>query len=203
MTEKPSRISSAELQSLREEVSAFRRAEDLRAQANVSSCASADLTRTILDSAMVGIIQFAPDSRVVYANAHAREKLNWVGRELTELSMDDFVWRAIRADGTPCAVEELPILRCLQTGQSQPAMTIGVQRSESEVFWGLYTAVPVIDPVSNRPAGAVVTFIDTGPQQRIEESLRHSEDRYRRLVDGAPDAIVVHRNNTLVYVNDA
>jgi len=38
---------------------------------------------------------------------------------------------------------------------------------------------------------------------QMEESLHHSEDRYRRLVEQAPVAIVVQRDNAIVYANNA
>jgi PAS domain S-box-containing protein len=39
--------------------------------------------------------------------------------------------------------------------------------------------------------------------QRTEAALRHSEERYRRLVEQSPDAIVVHRRGRILYTNSA
>jgi PAS domain S-box-containing protein len=43
----------------------------------------------------------------------------------------------------------------------------------------------------------------TQPKDRLTEQLAESELRYRRLVEGAPDGIVVHRGGRILYVNDA
>jgi PAS domain S-box-containing protein len=40
-------------------------------------------------------------------------------------------------------------------------------------------------------------------RHRIGKALMESEDRYRSLVERSPDAIVVHRNGTFIYVNPA
>nr|MCU0246861.1 PAS domain S-box protein [Bryobacter sp.] len=40
-------------------------------------------------------------------------------------------------------------------------------------------------------------------RQVVESALRESEDRYRRLVEVSPDAIFVHRDGLLVFVNSA
>jgi len=40
-------------------------------------------------------------------------------------------------------------------------------------------------------------------QERVERELRESEERYRTLLELAPDAICVHRNGRFVYVNEA
>src|ERR1041384_4878067 len=40
-------------------------------------------------------------------------------------------------------------------------------------------------------------------RHRIGKALMESEERYRRLVERSPDAIVVHRNGKFIYVNPA
>ena len=40
-------------------------------------------------------------------------------------------------------------------------------------------------------------------RQRVEESLKESEERYRRLVELSPETIMVHQDGQLVYVNAA
>lgn len=51
--------------------------------------------------------------------------------------------------------------------------------------------------------GVSVLLEDITDWKRAEESLKESEDRYRKLVEISPDAVILHRDGKILYMNKA
>ena len=125
------------------------------------------------------------------------------GREIVGRSLRDFEPNTIRPDGSPFPSDEYPATRCLRTGQPQCEPTVGVRLATGQLVWLMITATPVNVTSNGAGRSVIVTFVDVTHSREIEISLRQSEDRYRRLVEDVPDAILVHSNGIIAFVNDA
>ena len=155
---------------------------------------------SILKSAGEGIYGLDLRERMTFVNPAAAKMLGYEPEELAGRHQHEIV-RHLRPDGTAYPPNDCAIYAALRDGE--------VRGSSDEVFWRKDgTSFPVecvSTPIreNGRVTGAVVTFGDITERKRAEEALRESEERYRRLVELSPDAVIVQSSGNIVYINDA
>ena len=148
-----------------------------RKQAEEALRASEELNRRIVEAVPGGITQVSPEGSIVRANAEAARILGLVYDDLLQRFVADFALQTIWEDGSPCAVEDYPVTKCLATHQPQSATTIGVRRPDGAVSWAVFTAIPLRDPTTGGVTGAVVTFLDITERKRAEEDRKRLEEQ--------------------------
>ena len=164
--------------------------------------ASTELNQRILEAVPGGVVVVAPDGAILRANAEAVRFLGLGYDELTRRFVSDFGAETWHEDGSPCPVQDYPVARCLATREPQPPVTIGVQQRDGSVRWAVFTAVPVVQPGSGRFLGVVVTFLDVTERKRDEEARRRSEERFRLVVENAPDYVfTVDPQGRILWIN--
>ena len=79
---------------------------------------------------------------------------------------------------------------------------VQLKRKDGSNFWGSLSAMAVKDE-NNKIRYFDGVLEDITERKSIQEALRESEERYRRLLDHNPAAIVVHVGGTIVNANTA
>ena len=146
----------------------IKQAETEREEAEVERARLANYNRLLLDSTGDGMYSIGPDGNCTFLNRTAARMLGITPEEALGRNLHQLTHHS-RADGSPYPLEECPIYRAFQAGQSH--------RMDDEVFWrGDGTSFPVeysSSPILENGAlkGAVITFADITQRRQGEEML--------------------------------
>ncbi len=136
------------------------------------------ILRAAMDCSQAGIaIADAPSGALRYVN---RAGLLIRGASESEavvgIDIDKYVasWNLLDLDGTPLAIEEVPLARALSRGEEYSREFI-IRRTDSEdrVVWG--HAAPILSQTGEIKA-AIVVFLDVTERKQVEESLKRTSE---------------------------
>ncbi len=140
----------------------------------------------LLNSTVEGIYGVDSNGNCTFINKAGARLLGYcpddlIGKNIHELSHHH------RLDGSPYPAEKCPIYQAFRTGKSC--------RRDDEVFWRRdgssfpveYSSAPII--VSGEIQGAGVTFTDVTKRKKAEDDLRHSEERFRSLIEATSQIV--------------
>jgi diguanylate cyclase (GGDEF)-like protein/PAS domain S-box-containing protein len=160
--------------------------------------------RSVISGLAEGVMLIAPDGLCLTANESAARILGLTRDELTGRKLPDPARQAIYADGTPFPASDYPTARTLETGEPCREVLMGVRQGNEGLRWITVNTQPVFHPGEARPHAVVASITDVTDRMAAEAAQRESEERYRTLVEHAPEAIVVldPDNGHFVDVNE-
>jgi len=147
--------------------------------------------QAILDGSPDSILLVDTDYRVRWANRAAQEMApDLVGRPCHEA-----LW-ARDAHCPDCTLRE-----ALETGEIARNVDCREDPGSGSRTWWENTVVPV-----RAHDGSITSLVmisrDITERVRSERRIRQSEEKYRSVVEGSRDGIVIHRRGTILFVND-
>jgi two-component system NtrC family sensor kinase len=135
----------------------------------------------LLNSAGEGIVGVDRGGIVSFANPASLALIGWPSHEVLGRSFHDLAHHS-HEDGSPCPASECAALEALSTGEGTRGETV-YWRRDGLPLPVAYSCTPIVE--GNEVMGTVLVFEDITERREAERALRHSESKYRSLVEHA------------------
>jgi PAS domain S-box-containing protein len=152
--------------------------------------------RGIYERAGIGIALVGLDGYIIDSNPAFKEMLGYGPDELSRIHFAEITYPDDRA-------EDMALAASLIAGEIESyRLEKRYVRGDGQILWGMLT-VSLVRNTEGGPQFLIGMIENITERKRIEDALRESEERYRSLVELMPDAVVVHQDGIIVYVNPA
>ncbi len=182
-----------ELMELRQRITEFEAFEKERKGAEAALKESDERFRELFDNAPVGYHEFDIEGRITRVN---RTELNMLGYTSQEM-LGRPIWKFImeeeksRQSVTGKLARRIPPSKFLRrTFRRKDGMPVLASIEEQ-----------LLRDSEGKIVGIRSTIQDITEQNRVEEALRQSEERYRTLVEESFDGIFVQKGNKIIFAN--
>ncbi len=166
---------------------------DQRRQAETALRGNREQLRAIINNALLGIYQVTVDGRFIFANPRMATILGYPSPE--ELL-------AQVADINQIYVDHQDRQDNLQTLFAQGFIAdrrMRLLRRDGRIIWVQVNA-RIVEEIPDRQI-LEGFLLDITEQVRSEDALKESEARYRSLVEMSPEAVLLHVEGQIVYIN--
>jgi PAS domain S-box-containing protein len=160
--------------------------------------------QTLINTAPIGIaVATDPDCNCIWANPEfsrilgtkLHQNISTSGPEAGSLP-----FKMLRG-AQELPPEQLPMQRACREGAEVLDEEQQIERADGSVIHALCRATP-LRYEDGKVRGCIGVFLDITERKRAEEELRSSEERFRRVVEGAPSAmIMVAADGRIALVN--
>ncbi|HEX2770719.1 MAG TPA: HD domain-containing phosphohydrolase [Geobacteraceae bacterium] len=131
----------------------------------------------------VGVIVYAPDTRIVLCNPEALQLLGMSSDQMLGKADRDPNWHLVREDGTRMPVDEFPVNQVIATGHILKNFVMGIALGRDGGYkWGVVNAYPEFGS-DERLRQVVVMFTDISDIKCAEERIRRHLEHLTALVE--------------------
>ena len=152
------------------------------------------LYRATFDQAAVGMNYVSIDGRFLRVNPRYCELLGYSQEELLRLRFQEIT----HPDDLRGENERVAALLSEKSGTT--SYNKRYIRRDGSLVW-LHVTVSLLRSESGEPLHFVGVVEDVTDRLHAEEALRQSEERFRRVVESAPEGILVERDARILYAN--
>ncbi len=173
---------------------AYRREEQRRRESDAALQRSNIDFQRLVETSVEGIWTIDGSGKTTFVNTRMAEMLGYTNAEMLSKSFFELMPAADREAGAQR-------LERRNNGIAE-AHECRLIHKNGTTIWTFMNTNPILD-ASGKITGALAMVTDISEKKNAEDSLRESEDRYRKIVEGASDAIIVHQSGFLMFVNPA
>jgi PAS domain S-box-containing protein len=175
-----------------------------RQRAEAALHESEERYRSVIAAMAEGVVLQEANGEIRTCNASAERILGLSQEQMMGKTSLDFGWRSIREDGSPFPGHEHPAMVTLATGEPCANVIMGVNKPDGSLTWISINSQPLFHRGSDRPAAVVASFSDITDRFEAQQALRHSEARYRAILEDQTELIVRFLSDGMVtFVNEA
>ena len=152
--------------------------------------------RSMVEAAPTGMVMVDQTGTIVMVNKLVEQQFGYPREELLGRKIEMLVPERYRTQhwDQRSRFSHAPTARAMGAGLDLS----GLRRDGTE-----FPVEIGLNPIQT-PEGVQVlaSIVDITERRQSERAIRHSEERYRRLVEVSPDAIFVNRGDRIVFIND-
>jgi PAS domain S-box-containing protein len=152
--------------------------------------------RQLAEQSLDMIHRHTPDDICIYISPACKTILGYDPEELIGLQA---LW-VLHPDDAPVVPA---YKRTLSPKNRSAKISYRVRHRDGHVIWLESLLRGTFDKKSQKLVEIYGVTRDITEQKKAEEALRESEDRYRKLVEISPDAVILHQEGKIVYMNPA
>lgn len=152
--------------------------------------------RSMVEAAQTGMVMVDQTGAMVMVNKLVEQQFGYPREELLGRKIEMLVPERYRTQhgGQRSRFSHAPIARAMGAGLD----LCGLRRDGTE-----FPVEIGLNPIQTAEGVQVLaSIVDITERRQSERAIKHSEERYRRLVEVSPDAIFVSRGDRIVFIND-